>query len=192
MGTFAESGNESKEVSQQNLKKAVFAGGCFWCMQPIFDHMKGVVSTTVGYTGGTKENPTYEEVSTGKTGHTEAIEVEYDSSKVSYSELVGAFWRNIDPTDPAGQFADKGSQYRTAIFYQDEEQKRAALESKEKLAKSGKFKRSLVTQIVPASPFYPAEDDHQKYYLKNSAHYESYKVGSGRAGYVEKMWGKQK
>ena len=176
--------------SKDNLQKATFAGGCFWCMQPVFDKMKGVASTTVGYTGGTKENPTYEEVSTGKTGHAEAIEVVYDPSQVSYEELLDAFWKDIDPTDPRGQFADKGSQYRTAIFYHSEEQKRLASESKEKFARSGKFDQPIVTEIVPASKFYKAEDYHQKYYVKNAGHYYLYKTGSGREGFLKKVWGK--
>ena len=174
----------------KNFQKATFAGGCFWCMQPVFDKTKGVVSTTVGYAGGTKENPTYEEVSTGKTGHTEAIEVVYDPSQVTYEELLDAFWQNIDPTDPRGQFADKGSQYRTAVFYHSEEQKRLALESKEKFARSGKFDQPIVTEIVPASKFYKAEDYHQKYYVKNAGHYSLYKTGSGREGFLKKVWGK--
>lgn len=179
-------GNASSE------KKAVFAGGCFWCMQPVFDQKSGVVSTAVGYTGGKKENPTYEEVSTGKTGHIEAIEVTYDPSKVTYADLIETYWRTIDPTDQGGQFSDRGTQYKTAIFYRDEEEKRIALESKEKLAKSGMFKRPIATEIIEASPFYPAEGYHQKYYLKNFDHYERYKVGSGRAGFITRMWGKEK
>ena len=182
--------SKNQETQKTNLQKATFAGGCFWCMQPVFDKMKGVVSTTVGYSGGTKENPTYEEVSTGKTGHTEAIEVTYDPSQVSYEELLDGFWTSIDPTDSRGQFADKGSQYRTAIFYRNEEEKRLALESKEKLSKSGKFDEPVVTEIVPVSKFYKAEDYHQKYYVKNAGHYYLYKVGSGREGFLKKVWGK--
>lgn len=159
-------------------------------MQPVYDKLEGVVSTTVGYTGGAKANPTYEEVSTGRTGHAEAIEVVYDSSRISYDKLLEAFWTSIDPTDPRGQFADKGSQYRTGIFYHGEEQKKLALASKEKLERSGKFDRSLVTEITPASQFYPAEGYHQKYYLKNAGHYTLYKKGSGREGFLEKTWGK--
>jgi methionine-S-sulfoxide reductase len=171
-------------------EKATFAGGCFWCMQPPFDKLKGVISTTVGYTGGTRENPTYEEVCTGKTGHTEAIEILYDPTQVTYSELLDVFWRNIDPTTPNGQFADVGSQYRTAIFYHGEEQKRLAEASKEKLAKSGIFNKPVVTEIVPASKFYEAEEYHQEYYRKCPIRYKSYKYFSGREPYLEKMWGK--
>ena len=177
--------------AKQNLEKATFAGGCFWCMQPVFDKLKGVESTTVGYTGGTKESPTYEEVSTGRTGHTEAIEVTYDPSEITYPELLDAFWQSIDPTDPRGQFADKGSQYRTGVFYHNEEQKNRALVSKEKLVQSGTFDGPVVTEITPASKFYPAEEYHQKYYVKNAGHYSLYKVGSGRAGFLEKVWGKK-
>ena len=180
----------SSHPQQDKNTKATFAGGCFWCMQPVFDKMKGVVSTTVGYTGGSKANPTYEEVSTGKTGHAEAIEVIYDPAQVSYAELLEAFWKSIDPTDPRGQFADKGSQYRTAVFYHDEEQKQLALESKEKLAQSGKFDPPVVTEIVPALAFYKAEGYHQKYYVKNAGHYYLYKTGSGREGFLKKLWGR--
>ena len=187
---FAENQKGSEKRPQGAMQKATLAGGCFWCMQPVYDKLPGVVSTAVGYTGGQKKNPTYEEVSTGTTGHTEAIEVVYDPVKISYSELLDAFWRSIDPTNPRGQFADTGSQYRTAVFYHDEEQKRLALESKEDLVKSGKFDKPVATEIVPASEFYPAEDYHQKYYLKNAGHYELYKVGSGRAGFLKKLWGK--
>lgn len=180
------------EMEKEKLEKAILAGGCFWCMQPVYDKLPGVVSTTVGYTGGAKPNPTYEEVSTGRSGHFEAIEVTFDPNKISYSQLLDAFWRSIDPTQDYGQFADLGPQYRTAIFYQGEEQKGLALQSKAKLEKSGKFSEPIVTPLLPASPFYPAEEYHQKYYLKNAGHYARYKVGSGRAGFLEKMWGKEK
>ena len=177
--------------AKQNLEKATFAGGCFWCMQPVFDRLEGVKSTTVGYTGGTKENPTYEEVSSGRTGHTEAIEVTYDPSEITYPELLDAFWKSVDPTDPRGQFADKGSQYRTGVFYHNEEQEKSALVSKEKLAQSGTFDGPIVTEVAPAAQFYPAEEYHQKYYVKNSGQYALYKVGSGRQGFLEKVWGKK-
>jgi len=159
-------------------------------MQPVFDRLPGIVSSAVGYTGGTKENPTYEEVSTGRTGHAEAIEVVYDPSKTSYSKILDAFWQSIDPTDSRGQFADRGSQYRTAVFYHNEEQKRLALESKEKLTRSDTFDQPIVTEITPVSNFYKAEEYHQKYYLKNSGHYALYKTGSGREGFLKKTWGK--
>ena len=176
--------------SKSSFEKATFAGGCFWCLQPVYDKLPGVVSTIVGYTGGAAENPTYEEVSTGRTGHAEAIEVVYDPAKISYAGLLDAFWRTIDPTDSRGQFADVGSQYRTAVFYHDEEQRKLAVESKEKMAKSGKFDGPVVTEITPASKFYAAEEYHQKYYVKNAGHYSRYKTGSGREGFLKRLWGK--
>lgn len=175
---------------EERFERATFAGGCFWCMQPVFDKRPGVLFTTVGYTGGKKPKPSYEEVSTGRTGHTEAIEVTYDPSKVTYAELLNAFWESIDPTDARGQFADQGTQYRTAVFYHNEAQKKEALASREKLAQSGKFDRPIVTEITAASEFYPAEEYHQKYYKKNAGHYYLYKKGSGREGFLEKTWGK--
>ncbi len=175
-----------------NLQRAIFAGGCFWCMEPPYDNLPGVISTTVGYTGGHVPQPTYEEVSEGKTGHVEAVEIIFDSSKISYQELLQVFWRNIDPTNPYGQFADWGSQYRTAIIYINDQQKELALKSKEELEKSGKFTKPIVTQILPAAPFYPAEAYHQEFYKKNPLRYNSYKVGSGRAGFLEKVWGEEK
>ena len=170
---------------------ATFAGGCFWCMQPTFNEFKGVISTRVGYTGGHTVNPTYEEVSSGMTGHAEGIEIIYDPSKVSYAELVEEFWHNIDPTSLNRQFADHGTQYRSAIFYHNEEQRKIAEASKERLAKSGKFKKPIVTEITAATTFYPAEEYHQDYYKKNAMHYKAYKIGSGRAGYLEETWGKK-
>ena len=170
---------------------ATFAGGCFWCMEPPFEKLAGVISVTSGYTGGTKENPTYEEVSSGKTGHAEAIQVVYDPSKVSYEKLLETFWHNVDPTQPDGQFTDHGRQYRTAIFYHDEEQKRLAEASKQQLERSGKFNKPIVTEIVPATIFYRAEEYHQDYYKKNSVHYKLYRLGSGREGFVRKVWGQE-
>ena len=164
-------------------EKATFAGGCFWCIEAAFDKADGVVEAVSGYTGGQKENPTYEEVSTGKTGHLEAVRVTYDPSKISYRELLDIFWKQIDPTDSAGQFADKGSQYRTAIFYHNDGQKRAAEESKLSLEKSGMFDKPVATEIRPAAPFYKAEDYHQDYYRKNEARYEFYRSRSGRDQY---------
>ena len=169
---------------------AIFAGGCFWCMQPSFDNTPGVVSTSVGYTGGSKETANYEAVSSGTTQHVEAIQVTYDPSKVAYEKLLETYWENIDPTDAEGQFADKGTQYHTAIFVQNEVQQNAAEKSKTEIAK--KFApKPIVVQILPAKPFYAAEDYHQKYYQKNKTHYTMYKHGSGRAGYLEKTWGKK-
>ncbi len=175
--------------ARSSLKRAVFAGGCFWCMQPAFDRVPGVISTTVGYTGGDKPSPSYEEVSSGQTGHVEAIEVFYDPVKVSYHKLLDVFWKSIDPTDPGGQFADQGSQYKTAVFFMDEDEKRAAQAFKDELAASGKFKGPLMTQILPVKPFYSAEEYHQHYYLKNVLHYKIYKKGSGREHFINQTWG---
>lgn len=158
-------------------------------MQPAFDRLPGVISTVVGYTGGEKPDPTYEEVSTGRTGHVEAIRVTYDPAKIRYEELLETFWRNIDPTQKDGQFADRGSQYRTAIFYLDENQKRLAEISRENLERSKKFDRPIATEIRPAAAFYPAEEYHQKYYLKKPFQYKMYKVGSGRESFLRKTWG---
>jgi methionine-S-sulfoxide reductase len=168
---------------------ATFAGGCFWCMESPFDKLEGVMSTTVGYTGGTVKNPTYEQVCTGATGHAEALEIAYDPARISYEKLLEVFWKNIDPTQENGQFADRGSQYRTAIFYHGEEQKRLAEASREQLEKSGKFSAKIVTEIVPAQEFYPAEEYHQEYYKKNPGHYQLYRSGSGREKYLKKIWG---
>jgi len=168
---------------------ATFAGGCFWCMEPPFEKLDGVVSVTSGYTGGTEPNPTYQQVSSGKTGHAEAVQVVYDPSKVSYQQLLDVFWMNIDPTQVRGQFADKGSQYRSAVFYHTAEQQQLADASKDALQRSGKFDKPLVTEIAPATAFYPAEDYHQDYYKKNSIHYKLYRVGSGREGFLRRLWG---
>ena len=166
-------GKDMNENKAQ-LATATFAGGCFWCMEPPFDKLEGVVSTTSGYTGGTLKNPTYEEVSAGGTGHAESLQVVYDPAKISYAQLLEVFWRNIDPTVKDRQFCDVGHQYRTAIFYHDEEQKRLALESKQRLEQSGKFP-AIYTEIVPAGTFYPAEDYHQDYYKKNPVRYKYYR-----------------
>lgn len=176
-------------AASRKLEKATFAGGCFWCMEPPYDKIKGVVSTTPGYTGGSKENPTYEEVSSGRTGHAESVEILYDPSQVSYSQLLDVFWHNIDPTTKDRQFVDTGSQYRTAIFYHSEEQKRLAEESKARLEKSGKFGKPIVTEIVPAGKFYPAEEYHQDYYKKNPRRYKFYRFNSGRDQYLKRIWG---
>ncbi len=184
---------EGNKVSQQNpnLEKATLAGGCFWCMEPPYDDLPGIKSTTVGYTGGDVPNPTYEQVSTGTTGHVEAVQIVYDATKVDYKQLLHAFWRNIDPTNPYGQFADRGSQYKTAIFYHDERQKELAIESKKELEETGKFDKPIVTEIKPAQEFYPAEDYHQEFYKKNPLRYYNYKVGSGRDGYIKEKWGEE-
>lgn len=168
---------------------ATFAGGCFWCMEGPFEQLDGVLSVTSGYTGGATERPAYEEVSSGATGHAEAVRIVYDPSTVTYQQLLEVFWRNVDPTQADGQFADRGRQYRTAVFYHDEEQRRLAEGSKEALARSGKFNKPIVTEIVPASTFYPAEDYHQDYYRKNPLRYKLYRAGSGREGFLKKTWG---
>jgi len=178
-------------VSEQGFEKATFAGGCFWCMEPPFDKLDGVVSTTSGYTGGKEKNPSYDEVSSGRTGHLEAIEIVYDPSKVSYVQLLDVFWRNVDPTQENGQFVDIGPQYRTAIFYHNEEQRRLALESKNRLRESRKFGKPIVTEIRPAMEFYSAEDYHQDYYIKNPIRYKYYRWSSGRDQFLEKAWGKK-
>ena len=179
------------EADEKRFEKATFAGGCFWCMEEALDKVDGVVSTTSGYTGGRKPNPTYEEVSAGGTGHTESVEVLYDPQKVSYTKLLSAFWRNIDPTTPDRQFCDVGDQYRSAIFYHDERQKRLAEESKHALDQGKPFKEPLVTQIVPASDFYPAEEYHQNFYQKNPIRYKFYKFNCGRAQRLEQLWAKK-
>ena len=181
---------QGEAMKNGQLQKATFAGGCFWCMQPFFDRVKGVKGTMVGYTGGNTQNPTYEEVSSGDTGHAEAIEITYDSKEADYKKLLNIYWRNIDPTAENAQFVDHGSQYRSAIFYHNEEQKRIAEESKKELAASGRFNKPIVTEIVPASKFYPAEDYHQKYYQKSSFRYEMYHANTGREEFKVQHWGK--
>ena len=186
------SGDSTKgNASEQRFEKATFAGGCFWCMEPPFDKLDGVISTTSGYTGGTEKDPTYEQVSAGKTGHLEAIEITYDPAKVSYAQLLDVFWKNVDPTQHNGQFVDIGSQYRTAIFYHNEEQRRQALESRNRLQESRKFGKPIVTEIRPALEFYSAEDYHQDYYIKNPIRYKYYRWGSGRDRFLEETWGKK-
>ncbi len=170
------------------FEKATFAGGCFWCMEAPFEQLEGVIDVTSGYTGGDKENPSYEEVSSGRTGHAEAVQITYDPSKVKYSELLDVFWRQIDPTDESGQFVDKGTQYRTAIFYHNEEQKGLAEKSKEELAKSGRYKKPIVTEIIKASEFYKAEEYHQDFYKKSSMKYKIYRHNSGRDLYLQDIW----
>jgi len=172
-------------------EKATFAGGCFWCMEPAFDHLEGVLSVTVGYTGGTKKDPTYEEVSSGSTGHAESIQIVYDPSKIGYARLLDVFWHNIDPTVQNRQFCDAGRQYRSAIFYHNEEQKRLAEESKKTLEASGKFKGPIYTEITRASEFYKAEEYHQKYYTKNPIRYNFYRLNCGRDSRLKEIWGKE-
>ncbi len=177
-------------TAQAETRTAVFAGGCFWCMQPPYDQAKGVSKTVVGYLGGSKETANYNLVSAHQTQHREAIEVTYDPAQISYDQLLDIFWHNINPTQANGQFHDLGLSYQAAIYYGNEKEKKSAEGSKEKLAKSGRFDKPIVTEILPSTPFYPAEDYHQKYYLKNPAAYEAYHVGSGRVTYRAKIWGK--
>jgi peptide methionine sulfoxide reductase msrA/msrB len=173
------------------LSIATFAGGCFWCTEADFEKLPGVVKVISGYTGGEKENPSYEEVSSGTTGHVEAIQVYYDPSQITYEELLDYLWRHIDPTDPGGQFVDRGSQYRSVIFYHDEEQKRSAERSKEELNKSGRFDKPIVTEIIKFTKFYEAEEYHQDYYKKNPLRYKFYRYNSGRDQFLGKVWGKE-
>jgi len=179
------------ESSMKNteIETAVFAGGCFWCTESDFDKVKGVVETTSGYIGGHKKNPTYKEVSAGGTGHTEAVKIDYDPGQVSYAELLKVFWRSIDPTTPDAQFCDHGSQYRSGVFYLNEEQKRLAMESKSVLEKNKPFKEAIVTEITEASMFYPAEDYHQNYHDRNPVRYKYYRWGCGRDARLEELWG---
>jgi peptide-methionine (S)-S-oxide reductase len=168
---------------------ATFAGGCFWCMVPPFEALDGVVTVTSGYTGGTKVNPTYEEVSAGGTGHAESVDIVYDPARISYEKLLDVFWHNVDPTTPDAQFCDHGHQYRTAIFYHDDTQRRLAEESKQALERSHKLPGPIVTEIVAAGPFYPAEEYHQDYYKKNPVRYRFYRYSCGRDQRLKEVWG---
>jgi peptide methionine sulfoxide reductase msrA/msrB len=168
---------------------ATFAGGCFWCMVHPFDEEPGVLRVVSGYTGGHKPHPTYEEVCAHLTGHREAVQITFDPERVAYTTLLDRFWQQIDPTDPGGQFADRGESYETAIFYHSEAQRAAAIASRDRLAASGRFDRPIVTAILPAGPFYPAEDEHQAFYKKNPLHYRRYREGSGRDRYLRRIWG---
>ena len=171
-----------------NTETATFAGGCFWCMEPPFENIDGVIDVTVGYTGGHVENPSYEQVTSGTTGHYEAVQVVYDPAEISYSQLLDIFWRQIDPTDDGGQFADRGTQYFTAVFFHDKEQQKTAEKSKNALESSGMFDKPIVTAILPAGKFFRAEEYHQQYYKKNVLQYSMYKMGSGRAGFIKNVW----
>lgn len=173
----------------ENLAIATFAGGCFWCMEAPFDVLPGVAATVSGYTGGFKNNPSYEEVSAGTTGHAEAVQITYDSTKISFAQLLQVFWRNIDPLASNRQFCDSGSQYRSAIFYHNAEQQRLALASKQQLENSGRFKQPIVTEIVAAAEFYPAEEYHQDFYKKNPLRYKAYRAGCGRDRRLQELWG---
>ncbi len=170
---------------------ATFAGGCFWCMEPPFDKLDGVLSTISGYTDGEKLNPSYKEVSAGRTGHTEAVQIKYDASKISYQELLSVFWKNIDPTTKDRQFCDNGSQYRSGIYYHDTAQQTAAEASLKSLQQNKPFKQAIVTELKAASTFYPAEDYHQNYYQKNPIRYKYYRYGCGRDQRLEQLWGEK-
>jgi len=180
---------ESSAMPEDGEAVATFAGGCFWCMEPPYDKLDGVTATISGYTGGSKADPTYEEVSAGGTGHTEAVQITYDPSKVRYEQLLEVFWRNVDPLDAGGQFCDRGSQYRTGIFVHDEEQRRLAEASKQALVEGDRFDRPIVTEIEPAGAFYPAEDYHQDYYEKNPVRYKFYRWSCGRDQRLAELWG---
>ena len=180
----------AKPAAQPATVKATFAGGCFWCMEPPYDKLPGVVSTTSGYMGGKTKNPTYESISTGTTGHAEVVQVEYDPTKVTYEKLLEVFWRNVDPTQRDGQFCDRGSHYRTAIYYHGEEQKKLAEASKAALEKSKPFKGDIVTEITAAPDFYRAEEYHQDFYKKNPTRYKVYRSGCGRDARLQALWGR--
>lgn len=177
-------------AGQEDLAKATFAGGCFWCMEPPFDKLEGVISTTSGYIDGHVKNPTYRQVSAGISGHTEAVQIIYDSTKISYGELLEVFWRNIDPLAVDRQFCDGGSQYRTGVYAHGDEQLRLAEESKEALVRSQRFDQPIATEIKPAAKFYPAEEYHQDYYQKNPMRYKMYRTGCGRDSRLKELWGK--
>jgi peptide-methionine (S)-S-oxide reductase len=180
--------NSSSQAATR-FEKATFAGGCFWCMVPPFEGLGGVVSVTSGYMGGQKKNPTYEEVSSGTTGHAESVQIVYDPAKIGYDKLLDVFWHNVDPTVKDRQFCDEGTQYRTAIFYHTEEQKRLAEDSKKTIEQSKVLRGPIYTQIVPASEFYKAEDYHQDYYKKNPARYKFYRWNCGRDQRLQEIWG---
>ncbi len=179
---------QTDSPAQSKLEKATFAGGCFWCMEHPFEKLEGVLGVVSGYTGGHGKDPTYEEVSSGKTGHVEAVQITFDPSKITYSKLLEVFWRQIDPTDPGGQFVDRGGQYTTAIFYHNKDQKELAKKSKAELDKSGRFEKPVVTEIISATKFYEAEAYHQDYSEKNPIRYKFYRYRSGRDQYLGKVW----
>ncbi|MTH54467.1 peptide-methionine (R)-S-oxide reductase MsrB [Bacillus mangrovi] len=187
-------GTQPVQAVEENSNQAVatFAGGCFWCMEPPFEKLDGVSEVISGYTGGKEENPSYKEVSSGSTGHVEAVQVVYDPSRITYEELLQVFWRQIDPTDAGGQFVDRGAHYASAVFYHNDKQKAAAEKSKEELEKSGRFEDELVTEIREASAFYQAEDYHQDYYKKSAVQYKFYRSNSGRDAFLDEAWGKER
>jgi peptide-methionine (S)-S-oxide reductase len=186
----SEAGGPAQPVPE-GLAVATFAGGCFWCMEPPFDALEGVIATTSGYMGGPEENPTYRQVASGATGHAEVVQVLYDPEKVSYERLLHVFWRNIDPLARDRQFCDQGAQYRSGIFYHDEEQRRQAETSKQLLEEERRFPSPIVTEITAASTFWPAEDYHQGYYSKNPVRYRTYRLGCGRDARLRELWGEE-
>lgn len=188
LSTIANAESQSMDQSLKHLETATFAGGCFWCSESDFEKIEGVMDVISGYTGGQEENPTYKDVSAGKTGHYEAVQVIYDPDRVTYDELLDAFWRHINPTDAGGQFVDRGPQYRTAIFYHSEEQKRLAESAKKELQSAGHFSGPIVTEILPFSTFYRAEEYHQDYYKKSPLRYKYYRYASGRDQFIEENW----
>ncbi len=181
--------SDKKSIPEGPRAEAVFAGGCFWCTESDFEKIDGVIEAVSGYTGGQKPNPTYKQVSAGATRHAEAVKVTYDPDRISYAELLEIFWRSVDPTDDGGQFVDRGYQYRSAIFYANEEERRMAEDSRDRLAASGRFDRPIVTEIVPLGTFYRAEEYHQDYYKKNPGHYKRYRIGCGRDKRLRSLWG---
>jgi methionine-S-sulfoxide reductase len=183
--------SSGENAASQGVKTAVFAGGCFWCIQPAFDRAPGVIKTVVGYCGGTEPNPTYDLVTSEKTKYRESIEISYDPAKISFDQLLDIYWKQINPTQADGQFTDIGPSYRAAIFVTNDEERKIAEASKEKLAHSGKFDRPVVTEILAAMKFYPAEDYHQKYYQQNPEHFEAFEKGSGRITFEKKTWGEK-
>jgi peptide-methionine (S)-S-oxide reductase len=189
LATSAAVAADPARSTERPLAKAIFAGGCFWCMEPPFDKLEGVIATISGYTGGPVENPSYEQVSSGRTGHVEAVLVEYDPASVSYARLLEVFWRNVDPVDDGGQFCDRGEQYRAAIFVADDEQRRLAEASRETAARAKRVPGSIATRIVDAGKFYPAEDEHQDFYRKHSFKYEFYRLRCGRDARLKEVWG---
>ena len=180
---------EQPTATSGTVAKAYFAGGCFWCMEEAFEKLDGVLDVMSGYMGGSVKNPSYEQVSAGQTGHAESVEVRYDPAKVTYTQLLEAFWRNVDPITPNAQFCDHGNQYRAAIFYQGEDERRAAEDSKRAIEQSKRFSTPIVTQLTAASEFYPAEEYHQDFYKKNPIRYKYYKFTCGRAQRLESLWG---
>jgi methionine-S-sulfoxide reductase len=187
--TFFVTSSSGQSPSPAMTKTAIFAGGCFWCIQPAFDKAAGVVKTVVGYCGGTEPNPTYNLVTSEKTKYRESIAITYNPAKISYEQLLDIYWRQIDPTQTDGQFTDIGPSYRAAIFYGNPEEKKIAEVSKAKLASSGKFQKPIVTEVLPAMKFWPAEDYHQKYYQQNPEHFEAFEAGSGRVSFKNDKWG---